>query len=214
MPRTKGQPPLTRDQIVRTAVGLIDRNGLEALSMRRLAKALGVMPMALYYHFKDKGALLYSIIDTVLSECAVSTEGSWIERVRSLCRSLRGVARRHPAIFTAAMAHEENVPSDFVIAEAFLDALASGGLPADRAVHGYNTLVTYVSGFAVDEITGMLLMFEGAAAALDTLPRERFPQLHAHREHLTKVDPDAEFEFGLAVLLEGIGAGDVRREPG
>lgn len=214
MPRTKGQPPLTRDQIIRTAIELIDRNGLEEASMRRLAKALGVMPMALYYHFKDKGALLHAIIDAVFSECALDPGGSWIERLRSLCRSLRGVARRHPAIFMAAMVHEEHVDSDFVIAEAFLDALASGGLPADRAVRGYNTLVTYVSGFAVDEIAGMLLMFEGAEEALDTLPRERFPQLHAHRTYLTDVDPDAEFEYGLAVLLEGIGAGDTRGERG
>ena len=204
MPRTKGQAPLTRDRIVETAIELIDHQGQEQLSMRRLATALGVKPMALYYHFKDKEALIEAIIDAVLSECRTDPVGRWDERVRRLCLSIRDVARRHPTIFMAAMVNATIVTSDFVIAEAFLDALACGGLPPERAVRGYNALITYVSGFAVDEIGGMLLMFEGAEAILKELPPERFPRLHVHRAHLTKVDADAEFEYGLAVLLNGI----------
>ncbi len=214
MPRTKGQTPLTRERIVGTAVELIDRRGLEELSMRRLASALGVKPMALYYHFKDKEALIEAIVDAVLSECRTDPVGRWDERVRLLCLSIRDVARRHPTIFMAAMANVNIVPSDFVIAEAFLDALASGGLPPEEAVRGYNALITYVSGFAVDEIGGMLLMFEGAEAALDELPPGRFPRLHAHRAYLTTVDADAEFEYGLAVLLNGIATGSTGETSG
>ena len=206
MPRTKGRPPLTRVQIVRTAIDLIDQNGMEDLTMRRLATALEVRPMALYYYFEDKTALLRAVINTVLSECEVVSGEPWKEHVLSLCRSLREVALRHPAVFMTAMAHEENVPYDFVIAEAFLDALTSGGVQPEAAVRVYNTLITFVTGFAVDEITGLLFTFAGAEDTFDTLPTERFPQLHAHRRYLTSADPDAAFEFGLSALIQGIGA--------
>jgi AcrR family transcriptional regulator len=206
MPRTKGQAPLTREQIIRAAMQLVDDEGMEKLSMRRLADTLGVKPMTLYYYFEDKSALLYAIIDAVLAECVVASEDSWDNRLRSLCRSLRGVARRHPAIFVAAMSYEQTVPADFAIAEAFLDALSAGAVPPDKAVRGYHTLITFVTGFAVDEIAGLLFTFDGTQTMLDALPTERFPQLHRHRQYLTAADPDQEFEYGLNALIDGIGA--------
>ncbi len=148
MPRIKGKPQLNKEQIVNAAIDLADRAGMGSLTMRRLATELDVRPMALYHYFEDKTALLHAVIDAVLSGCEAEATGSWTERVVSLCRSYREVAHRHPAVFMAAMNHEEIVQSDLVIAEGFLNALASGGIPPKTAVRGYNTLITFVTGFA------------------------------------------------------------------
>lgn len=206
MPRVKDQVPLTKERIVTAAIDLIDRYGMNVLSMRRLAAELAVMPTALYYHLGSKAELVHAVVAAVLATCNLAVSGTWRERVQSLCHAYRQVAQRYPRVFPTAMTHTRNVPSDFAIAEALLDALEEGGLSAADAVHGYNALVTYVTGFAMDEITGSLLTFDDADAALTSLPIERFPRLHAHRSQLSSVDADKQFAFGLALLLEGLAA--------
>ena len=203
--RVAGRLPLTKEQIVQTALNLMDRYGVEAISMRRLASELQVRPMALYYYFKHKEALLDAVVDAVLSECDTNiTQGDWREQLRSMCWSYRRMAQRHPKIFPLAMTHDVDVPNDYVIAEAFLTIFAEAGLSPQMAVRACNVLITYVAGFAVDEVTGSLLAFDETAEAFIAESEERFPQLYKHRQYLTTVDLDAEFEYGLSTIIKGI----------
>ncbi|TVR85282.1 MAG: TetR/AcrR family transcriptional regulator [Spirochaetaceae bacterium] len=205
MPRSKGQLPLSRDRILGEAVALIDRHGLDGLSMRRLAASLGVQPMAIYHYFSDKHALLHAAIDVALGECDTSQADRGLESVQKICRSLREVSKRHPALFLAAMNHEALCRSELAIAEGILSALVGNGIDEQSAVRRYHTLITYVTGFCCDEITGLLFMSEQEAQDLmSSEDAKAFPMVYRLRHHLSGADPDAEFESGLALLLQGI----------
>ncbi len=212
MPRRKGQDPLTEVHIIRAAIELVDKSGMENLSMRRLAAVFGVKPMALYYYFKDKEALIHAMINDVLSECDLRMKDNWEDSLWSFCSSLRAVARKHPAVFLAAMVYDKTVVADFAIAEAFLNALCAGGLEPGSAVRGYHTLLTFVTGFAVDEISGLLYTFAGEQEAFDALPSGAFPLVQDYRRILASADPDEGFEFGLSMLIGGIARGSAPEE--
>src|SRR5262249_32597314 len=92
--------PLTRERILHVGLRLIDEQGLEAFSMRRLAQELGVDPMSLYHHFRNKDALLDGVAAVLWEEVTLSeSEVGWIELLRSSALSLRALAHTHPRAF-------------------------------------------------------------------------------------------------------------------
>src|SRR5262245_49400173 len=97
----KKRSPLTREKIVETALGLIERDGLESFSTRRLGDALACEAMSIYYHFPSKGELLDAVASRVVGEIALpgADEGEWIDRLRHILESYRTVAARHPHAF-------------------------------------------------------------------------------------------------------------------
>jgi AcrR family transcriptional regulator len=205
--------PLTRERILETAVRLMDREGLEAVSMRRLGRELGVEAMSLYNHVRDKDDVLLGMIETVMTEFEVPDPGAddWVERVRGMARSFRTLLLAHPnaiPLFTESRGPMRD-PEALVPLEAAFDALLGAGLDPEGATHVYRALVGYVMGYVVLETAGFLSAQAGESwPAPDewarTVPVDRFPRLLQMLPHLMECDSLVEFEYGLDVMLRGL----------
>ena len=199
--------PLTRERIVRTALEIVDREGLPALSMRRLGAELGVDPMAVYYYVQNKDALLDAIVEAVMSEIdlGVDDPGAPTEE-----RVLRAAYAYRDALF----AHANALPILVVRSPSTLDALRpvellvtilrDAGLAPDRVMGGMNAIaasvrgtVAMLAGRPIAPLTG-----DARAAFAEQLPAAEFPNL---REAFVSPPPvDADFEFGIRAIARGL----------
>ena len=220
MPRTR--TPLSRERVLRAAIALADEDGVEALSMRKLAKQLGVEAMSLYNHVAGKDALLDGIVDLVFAEIeAPSPELDWREAMRRRAVSTRAALRRHPWAVGLLEARAQPGPANARLHEAVLKCLRDAGFSLAETVHAYNVQDSYIYGFALQE-RALPESFEDpavsarvAARQLAQVPADEYPYL---KEMLTDhiavegFDYAAEFAFGLDLILDGIEAR--RREAG
>lgn len=129
--------PLSRERIIDTAVGLLEQDGWDALSMRRLAQELDVWPMAVYRYFRDKDELVDALVDHAAARMELpGAEGHWRERVGALLEATRLTLGRLPPELRARM----------VAPEGGLDVLESAGLDADEARQAWSALAAYTIG--------------------------------------------------------------------
>jgi TetR/AcrR family transcriptional regulator, tetracycline repressor protein len=213
---------LTPQTVVEGALALAEAEGLGAVTIRRLAKKLGVTPMARYCHFRSKDELLDGMAATIFEEVDLSVDASatWQEHLRALLGSMLGALRAHPStailLSTCTASSEGSLRATSVA----LDILRRGGFsPAEAtqiARHALSTLTNLVSGepgvVAWEESDELLDARRRARLFLESLPPERYPRLvEAARPLSEGVDPDAYFAFGLDLLLAGIEAMAARK---
>ena len=208
-PRT----PLTKDRILRAAVDLADREGIEAVSMRRLGLELGVEAMALYRHVRDKEALLDGMIDTVVGEIARPPAGAdWRASMRALALAAREVMLRHRWAPAVLVSRPDIGPATLGHVDAVLGILASGGFGIDQAHHALHVLGSRVFGFtqdpfndATDSPADPAQSAAFARAIAPTFPHVAELALAAsHGGALGGCDDDFEFAFGLDLILDGL----------
>ena len=202
--------PLTRERVLRAAVELADSEGLEALSMRRLAKALGVEAMTLYHHVSNKADMLSAIVDLVESDIELPRPSdSWRQGLRRVALSYREVHRSHPWAATMALSPSGSRPSRQHYMEAVLGCLSGAGLSPVHVDHAYHVLDAYVAGFTL-WVSQLDIAPEGLEELAQSFLREigdEQPHLAAHvRWHLQPPDPDdaGTFAFGLDLILDGL----------
>lgn len=208
---------LTPQTVVEGALALADAEGLGAVTIRRLAKELGVTPMALYWHFRSKDELLAGVTAKIFEEIDLSVDASatWQEQLRALLGSMVGVLRAHPS--SAILLSTRTVSSEGGLRapEVALDVLGRGGFSPTEATqiarHALTTVVNLVSGepgvVAREESGEMIDARRRARLFLESLPPERYPRLVEAATPLSEgVAPDAYFAFGLDLLLAGIEA--------
>jgi TetR/AcrR family transcriptional regulator, tetracycline repressor protein len=213
---------LTPQTVVEGALALAEAEGLGAVTIRRLAKELGVTPMALYWHFRSKDELLDGMAARLFEEIDLSVDASarWQDQLRALLGSMLGVLRAHP--FSAILLSTRTASSEGSLraTEVVLDILGRGGFsPAEAtqiARHALSTVTNLVSGepgVVVREESGeMIDARRRARLFLESLPPERYPHLVESAGPLSEgVDPDIYFAFGLDLLLAGIEAMAVRK---
>jgi TetR/AcrR family transcriptional regulator, tetracycline repressor protein len=218
-----GEEPLTREGILAAALGIVDRDGLGGLSMRRLAAELGVNPMSIYHHLPGKEALVSGIVGVVFSGMRVPpSEGlSWQERVRAYARAHRDVVRSHPNL-ALEIVSDAAVVSDAMLssAEPLYAALENAGLSPTAIVRAADSLVDFVHGFTLGEASNPSGTFDigpELLARLESRPVDEVPALRrvfgALGEEGARYDFDAAFEAGLDILVGGIEAvaGDLGR---
>ncbi|HET9143411.1 TetR/AcrR family transcriptional regulator C-terminal domain-containing protein [Actinophytocola sp.] len=203
--------PLSRDLIVRTAVELIERDGVNAVSMRRLAAELGTGAMSLYNHLPNKAALLDAVAEYILvgMEFAADPAADWREAVRSLARAFREVAHRYPRSVMVVVSRQPNSTIGMRPVELALATAQAAGFRGKAAVQVMRAVVNYVLGCLVHESSQT-----EARWAADTRPlvdpaeleaaglvnvRELLPALAEH-------DSEADFEFGLELLISALDA--------
>jgi AcrR family transcriptional regulator len=202
---------LTRDRIVRTATELIEREGSEALSMRRVAAELGVAVMSLYNHLPSKAALLDAVAERILGDMIVADDpaADWTERARSLVHAFRKVAREHPRSITLVLTRKVDAPSGLRPVEHALAIAADAGFDGRTSVRIMRALLAYAVGAQMREV--------GAAKMLDYLPKDRadpfdfldraeFPHVVTLQQDLLSHDPETDFEFGLDLLITAVNA--------
>lgn len=202
---------------MRTALQLVDQHGIASLTMRKLATAVGVTPMAIYRYVANKHALRDALIDTVLDQLVLPkrTRGTWIDRAKAFARSTRRLFHAHPAIVPLLASSPALSPGALRVYEATLRILRESGLDDEGVAEAYGTLFSYTFGFTALELGRTRPWAKLPRAALAdranweayarTLPREEFRVLIALAPYVSRFD-DAQFEFGLDVLLTGIQA--------
>jgi TetR/AcrR family tetracycline transcriptional repressor len=217
-----GRITLTPQTVVEGALALADAEGLEAVTIRRLAARLGVTPMAIYWHVRNKDELLDGMAARIFDEVDPSVDASatWWDQLRALMGSLLGVLRAHPSAAILLSTRTVSSEGSLRATEVALDILGRGGFsPADAtqiARHALSTVVNLVAGesgvVARDESEEMREVRRRARRFLESLPPERYPRLVEAAGPLSAgVDPDAYFAFGLTLLLAGIEAVAARK---
>lgn len=212
--RTKQREPLTRARVVEAALRVMDDEGLEAVSMRRIAREVGVEAMSLYNHVRDKEDLLDGVVAHVMLEFDFPHfHDDPIEHGRELARRWRRLLRSHPSVITL-FAHEHKPFADIESLrpmEASLDALMRMGLSTDEAAKAFQVIGGYIMGYVMME-TGRMLT-PGHHAGTDdlafppaALPPGLLPNIVAALPHMADCDVDEQFEFGLSLMLEGLRA--------
>ena len=180
---------LHKRDVVCAATTILDAYGIADLSMRRLARELGVSPSALYWHFANKQQLLGAVADQVLAPaCTEPGPGSWQDRIQTVGRRLRDALLSHTdgaELVSASMAAGQSQSVKAILAM-LAESATLAGVPADHAEQVARTVVYYVVGFTADEQSRR--QWDAAGAA----------------EIATDDDPDRAFAFGLELLTDGL----------
>jgi TetR/AcrR family transcriptional regulator, tetracycline repressor protein len=209
-----GQELLSRERILKAALRLVDEEGMDALSMRRLGAELGVNPMSIYHHLRGKDAVISGLVELVFSAMRVrySDGSSWQERVRGWARAYRGLVRSHPNLVLEIVSNAAAVTETVLLVNELLyEALDQSGLPPAQVVRSADSVVDFIHGFAIAEGVQPLgysfdrhelleRLEEGAAAGLPATSRV-FSALTSEE---ARYDFDRGFDAGLNILLQGI----------
>jgi TetR/AcrR family tetracycline transcriptional repressor len=197
--------PLNRRRILEAAVRFVDREGLEALSMRKLGAELGVEAMSIYNHVPSKSALLDGMVEVLLGELRIPPENhAWEERVREGWRSFRRLAHEHPNVFSLFVTRPPNTMDGIWLVEEFVKTLRQAGFDPETTLHAFRTLSSYTFGYAISEIRGFALEPGGSRPGVQRLRPGGFPHISELKPYLQEVDHDAEFEFGLDRIFSGL----------
>jgi AcrR family transcriptional regulator len=201
---------------VEAALRVVDREGLEATSMRRVAEELGAAPSALYWHVRNKDQLLQLVLDRVVGEIELPPRDpeNWQEQLKALAREMRRVLTSHRDIARVTIGAIPAGPNILLVVEWMHALLREAGLP-DRTVALFGDLAgLYVGAYAFEESLGLAsptgedLPPEQVLAMLEdywaSLPKDRFPHTLALVDRLFEGGPDERFEFGLDVLVRGL----------
>jgi AcrR family transcriptional regulator len=218
--RSGDRQPLSRDQIVAAAIKLIDAEGLDAFSMRRLGQELGAGATSVYWHVKDKDQLIDLVLDELVEEVRIDDdpEQPWRERAARLAREFRAVVKRHRHLAPLVGARISVGPHTLRGMEHLLSVLRAGGFDGDRLTLAFASILTYALGSAVmdtRELTGpgsdgksvqeLQAMYAGMLASL---PTEAYPNLVrlVTETGLEAMDDDVQFEYGLQRMFDGMEA--------
>ena len=200
--------PLSKERVLRTAIDLADRGGIESLSMRKLAHELGVEAMSLYYYVANKDELLGGIVDMVVSEIEpTSPLGDWRAAIRKSAISFHDVLKRHPWATNLMMGGGGVSTARMRYMEALLGRLREAGFSANLTHHAYHALDSHIIGSTLWHAgySNMKLPADFETKFVRDIAKE-LPYLAEHaQQHLTKTKGDVpEFEFGLDVILDGL----------
>jgi AcrR family transcriptional regulator len=210
--------PLTPERILDAAIDLADEQGIEALSMRRLAAALGVEAMSIYHHIPNKGALVDAMADRVFGQVDLpGDEANWQEAVRRCAVSAHRELMAHPWASSLVMSPSSPAPQPARTRYMnwLLGLLVDAGFSAELAYRGYHAIDAHILGFTAWHLghsSGLKTVLAGrdlrqlvdefiATAGVD------HPHLADHaRLHLDKApgDGNRDFDFGLGLILDGL----------
>ena len=208
------RPQLTRQRVVTEALAVIAEDGVQALTMRRLAARLGVVPGALYHHVGNKQQLQDLLLDGVLAEIDLHLDPSlsWAGQLKILAHRLRVVLEAHPGVAAILKTRDPLGPHSLALAEAFLLPLQTAGFADREAGLAFFLLVDYTIGFAVSSPRTSVNEQRVRDTAIRTqlheffrsLPPDRFPALVALGEHVWVDNREERFTAGLDVLADGL----------
>ena len=202
---THPRVPLSRTRIAQAALAVVDRDGLEALSMRRLGAELGVEGMAVYRHFPNKAAVLGGVVDALLAELVIPppSDVPWQAVFREVARAYRALLLRHPHAIPLLAALPLTDPAAARAAGAVMAQLRAAGFDAPSALKTLATITSYVIGVAQWEVGTAPLRSEHRDVAL---PPDADPYLVELLPQLAADDCDETFELGLDVIVRGLEA--------
>ena len=206
--------PLSKERVLGAAVALADAQGVEGLSMRKLAQELGVVPMALYKHVANKDELLDSMVDVVVGEIDPPAGGTdWKTAMRRRVLSARGALLRHP--WTSRVMESRASPTPAVLAymDSMIGMFRAGGFSIDLTHHAMHAMGSRLLGFSQE-------LFDETADVGPGMDAETLRELAGAFPHITELvvaithdqasvvgvgcDDQFEFEFALDLMLDGL----------
>lgn len=193
---------ISPQQIIEAALRIIEVEGIDQLSMRRLGQELGVQAMALYNHYNGKEAILDAVAGHILSEIPLPPKGgSWKSRIKTLCCGIRSAAQKNPNLFRVAMTRPLPPALSLPLIDAALSALAGAGLSLKEQAGAYHTLRLYVRAFCLWEI-------EEYINKPDTFDLASMMRNYPDAAEVVKLnfsaDADNQFEQGINLILRGL----------
>jgi AcrR family transcriptional regulator len=213
--RGKTEGPVSRSTILQAALEIIDRDGVDGLSMRRLSEEVGRDPTVLYRHVPSKAALLDGVAEIVLGQLRVNTtDPDWAGQLRAVAHEFRRLAVAHPNVVPLLVTRPLATPLGqrpsgmLRPLEEILALLTASGFDGPDALHIYRMLFGYLHGHILDELQEVIERPEETDAVLrlglHRLPVTEFPQVRALASVLASYDGVAELDRGLDLLLLGL----------
>jgi AcrR family transcriptional regulator len=212
---SSGDGKITRELVLATALELIDRDGADALSMRRLGAALDRDPMILYRHAPGKAVLLDGVVEIVLSQLKVDpADPDWAAQLRTVARDYRALALAHPNVVPLLVTRPLATPlalrprGTLRPLEDILALLTRAGFSGPDALHVYRALFGFLNGHVLNELQELVENPDETddllRLGLHRLPLSEFPLLRGLAHTLASYDGAAELERGLDILLTGL----------
>jgi AcrR family transcriptional regulator len=206
--------PVNRERTLEVALAVADSEGIEAVTMRRLARELGVEAASLYHHVSGKDQILDGLVDVVAAEIELpKLPADWRQGVSQRAHHTRAGLLRHPWAVSLMASRTSPGHATLELLETGIRCFREGGFSVPMAAHAVSTVDSYVHGFVLQEVN---LPFRGeselaamTAAIMDAFPASEFPYLFEMTvEHvlLPGYDYGKEFDTGLTVVLNGVAA--------
>ncbi|MCG5214134.1 TetR/AcrR family transcriptional regulator C-terminal domain-containing protein [Streptosporangium soli] len=200
--------PLSRGRIVTAAVDLIEREGADAVSMRRIAAELNVGVMSLYNHVPNKAALLDAVAEAVLSEIEFTDDpdADWTERVRMQARAFRQIAHHYPRCTMVVVSRQLQSPAGLLPVERALATLRDAGFDGQDAVRILRTFIAYIVGSLLREVgvTPTFAPVPRVGVQVENVDPALFPEVGRLAPILGSCDEEPDFEFGIDLLIQAI----------
>jgi AcrR family transcriptional regulator len=202
------RPPLTRERVLRAAIALADRGGIESLTMRRLGQQLGVEAMSLYNHVRNKDDVLDGMVDLALGDIDVPPAGTpWRTAMRQRSISAHEVLLAHPWAALQIMSRFNIGPGMTRYLDATLGRLREGGFSIEGALDAWHTLDSHLYGFTLQQLGLPFEVDEAPRVSADVLTRLPAGEFRYVAEVITEVMRSGrkeDFEFGLDLILDGL----------
>ena len=206
---------ITRELVLTTALELIDRDGIDALSMRRLAAALDRDPMIIYRHAPGKAALLDGVVEIMLAQLSVDpADPDWAGQLRAVARDYRALALAHPHVVPLLVTRPLATPlalrprGTLRPLEDLLELLTRAGFSGADALHIYRAFFGFLNGHVLNELQELVDNPDETddllRLGLHRLPISEFPLLRGLAHALAAYDGESELESGLDILLTGL----------
>jgi AcrR family transcriptional regulator len=214
--RSTARVPLTRDAIVAAALRVLDAEGIEGLSMRRVAEELNTGAASLYWHVRNKDELLQLIFERVTQEVALPEPdpSHWKEQLRELAVQMRAVLNSHRDVAQISFGRIPGGPTLAVYSEWLFTLLKPAGIPDQVIAYLGDVFGLYVGAYAFEESLGMasptgedlpieqiMEMFRGYVRSL---PEDRFPHTRAAADLLFRGGPDERYDFAIDLMIRGL----------
>ncbi|MEU4215719.1 TetR/AcrR family transcriptional regulator [Actinoplanes sp. NPDC026623] len=211
--------PLTQDQIVDAGLRIVMVEGIEAVSMRRIAAVFDTGASSLYAHVANKDELLQLMFDRICGDVDVPEPepDRWQEQIKEMARGGHAAMTRYNNIARAALATVPSGPNALRLSEGMLAVMLAGGVPPQVAAWSLDRLFLYIVADAYEASLHLQNLQEGQDSRhyFDTfitqlrdyyssLPADRFPNIRAHAETLTTGSGDERFAFGLDMIVDGL----------
>jgi AcrR family transcriptional regulator len=214
-PSAGRKQPITVDGIIETALGIVEREGYPALTMRRVASALGTGPASLYAHVVNKEDLDDLLIGRLCGDIVLPEPdpGSWREQIADVCDQLRHQYLRYPGISQAALAVVPTNTETLRVNEGMLAVLLAGGVDPQTAAWAVDALILYVNAFSLEtSLIDRQVGQEGWGVSRDELLRrfaalpDTFPNTKRYAAELTSGTALDRFAFTLTLIVGGLNA--------
>lgn len=213
------RPPLSQEQIVNAGIRIVTEEGIDAVSMRRIAAVFNTSASSLYAHVANKEELLQLMFDQICADAHVPAPdpARWQEQVKEMARSGRDLMAKHNDIARAALATVPSGPNALRLSEGMLAIMLAGGVRPQIAAWALDRLFLYIVTDAYESSLHQQQIVETGTPGeywsnfvrqltefYESLPADRFPNIRANAKILTSGDGEQRFELGLDLLVDGL----------